>query len=74
MDVRSFEAGAFGLFDMAGNLRELCKDESVEKYWLCGGDWRVTKLKDMEIDSVEPFSTLFDSTRLGFRLVFAPKE
>ena len=74
MDVRSFEAGAFGLFDMAGNLRELCKDEGAEKYWLCGGDWRVTKAKDMEIDSVEPYSAVFDATRLGFRLVFAPKE
>ena len=69
--VKSFEAGAHGLFDMPGNAAEICDDGPSRGLFLIGGSFWSTKAEELELDALrayrppEPFSSA-----AGFRLVY----
>jgi formylglycine-generating enzyme required for sulfatase activity len=70
--VRSFDPNAFGLFDMAGNVWELCMEEDPEKPGfraIRGGSFLQTK-EAIGITSRNMLKENFiDSTAVGFRCV-----
>lgn len=85
-DVGSFEANAWGLHDMHGNVEEWCLD-SFESYtfgpltdpFVTGGDSRVVRgggwaNLSVSCTSANRYSSLmwFESPALGFRAVLAP--
>ncbi len=64
--------GPYGTYDMAGNLREWCWNQSGESRWILGGSW-----SDFEHLYIVPYSLppLDRSATNGFRLVkYSEKE
>ena len=69
--VEAGEAGAFGLYDFAGNVSELVRDSSRKgRLRVAGGDFRSTTDQEMRIDTMPEFNVKIDPTRIGFRPVF----
>ncbi|MES2924503.1 MAG: bifunctional serine/threonine-protein kinase/formylglycine-generating enzyme family protein [Verrucomicrobiota bacterium] len=76
--VDAFVPNRFGIYDIAGNLRQFCNDgpdPGGNKYWLRGGSWADAKKEVLDIDSkISTRSPSFRQVDAGFRCVIARKK
>jgi len=64
-----FGASPYGVFDMAGNVKEwIGSDPSDRLFTVLGGSW-LTPTYMFDSPNVESFAPLFDSEEVGIRLV-----
>ena len=71
--VGSFNRNLRGLFDMGGNVWEMCATCLSNDVWsvtLRGGSWRTDEMDHLRIGWKEPFENAADN--IGFRCVIAP--
>ena len=71
--VGSFNRNLRGLFDMGGNVWEMCATCLSNDVWsvtLRGGSWRTDEMDHLRIGWKEPFENAADD--IGFRCVIAP--
>ena len=64
-EVGSKNPTGVGLYDMYGNVSEICFDESLKDYILYGGNYYETSLSDCD----SPFRYHKPDKRIGFRIV-----
>ncbi len=66
--VNKFEFGisAFGCYNMAGNVKEWCLNNSSDEYFITGGSWEDTYYLYGDFGSVPGF---YSSNTLGFRCI-----
>jgi cephalosporin-C deacetylase-like acetyl esterase/predicted Ser/Thr protein kinase len=58
--------GCFGTYDMAGNIKEWCWNQTVDRRYVLGGAWNEPTYQASEADARPPFDR---SETLGFRCV-----
>ena len=58
--------GEFGTYDMAGNVKEWCRNAAREKRYILGGGWDEPNYRYREADALVPFDR---SAHNGFRCI-----